>query len=135
MIVLDASVIIKWILDDESQSRSALIYRDQHFEGTNRITVPELLFYEIANVLAVKTALSEGEALEEFNLILESELEGYSLGAKEFSQAISLSKRFKISIYDSSYVALADSLSCEFITADSRLAAKVRSLGYVKLLR
>lgn len=135
MIVLDASVIIKWILDDESQSRSALIYRDQHFAGANRIAVPELLFYEIANVLATKTALSEEEAVEEFALILESELEGYSLGAKEFSGAIGLSKRFKISLYDSSYMALADSLSCDFITADYRLAAKVKSLGYVKLLR
>ena len=135
MIVLDASVIIKWILDDESQSGSALIYRDQHFAGINRIAVPELLFYEIANVLATKTSLSQEEALEEFALIDESELEGYSLGAKEFSEAIALSKRFKISIYDSSYIILAAGLKCDFITADKQLVTKVKSLNYVKFLR
>ncbi len=135
MIVLDASVIIKWVLDDESQSHSALIYRDQHFAGINRIVVPELLFYEIANVLATKTPLSQEEAIEEFSLIVESELEGYSLGTKEFSEAIGLSKRFKISLYDSSYIALAAALKCEFITADVQLVSKVRGLSYVKLLR
>lgn len=135
MIVLDASVIIKWILDNESQSRSALIYRDQHFAGINRIAVPELLFYEIANVLATKTALSKEEAVEEFALIVESELESYSLGTKEFSEAISLAKRFKISLYDSSYIALATALKCEFVTADTQLVSKVRELSHVKPLR
>lgn len=135
MIVLDASVIIKWILDDESQSQAALIYRDRHFAGINRIAVPELLFYEIANVLATKTPLSQEEAAEDFSLILESELDSYSLGGKEFMEAISLSKRFKISLYDSSYIALAAALKCEFITADTQLVSKVRGLSHVEPLR
>jgi predicted nucleic acid-binding protein len=134
VIVLDASVIIKWVLDDELQSQAALAYRDQHFEGTHRVAVPELLFYEMANVLATKTALSQEEAIEAFTLIVESELESYSLGSDEFSEAIRLSKRFKISLYDSSYIALAEALGCEMITADAQLASKVKGVRRVKRL-
>lgn len=135
MIVLDASVVIKWILDDELQSAAALAYRKQHFEGTNRIAVPELLFYEIANILATKTPLTAEEAIEGFQFILGSELDGYSLGPEEFSTAIRLAKKFKLSLYDGSYIALASVLESEFITADSRLVSKTKSLSYVKLLQ
>ena len=135
MTVLDASVIIKWILDDESQSAAALVYREQHITGANQIAVPELLFYEIATVLATKTPLTAEEAVEGLQFVIGSELDGYSLGPEEFGEAIRLAKKFKISLYDSSYIALASALECNFITADAQLASKTKGLGNVILLQ
>ena len=135
MIVLDASIILKWVWAHEPQSHTALAYRNHHLAGTNRIAVPELAFYEIANALATKTTLLPEESIEEFVAIVDMELESHNLGVEEFVKAIHLSKRFKISLHDSSYIALAAALRCEFITADSQLFTKVKSLPFVKLLR
>ena len=75
MIVLDASVTLKWVWAHEPQSEAALIFRDQHLAGANRIAVPELFFYEIANGLATKTFLSPEQAVEEFTVIADTELD------------------------------------------------------------
>ena len=135
MIVLDASVIIKWVLTDEQLSGAALGWRDRHVSGEDRIAVPELLFYEIGNVFATKTPLSAGDAVEGLSLIADSELDAYTLGMDEFTEAIRLSKHFKISLYDSSYLALAAALGCEMITADARLVSRVKQLRYCRLLQ
>jgi len=134
MIVLDASVILKWVLPDETDSPAALAYLNQHIEGTNPIAVPELLFYEIANALATKTSLLSADIIERFTLIVGAELESYHLNIDTFSEAIQMSKRFKISLYDSSYIALAQLLGCDMITADSRLRSSVKVLQNVKSL-
>jgi predicted nucleic acid-binding protein len=135
VIVLDASVILKWIWPDEPLSAAAMAYRDQHISGTNRVAVPELSFYEMANALATKTHLSAEEAIEDFTVIGNFELDSHNLGQEELSEAIRLSKRFHISLYDSSYITLANALGCELITADAQLVKKVKSLPYVKLLQ
>lgn len=134
MIVLDASVILKWIWKNEPRAHAARFYRDAHINGANRAAVPELLFYEIANALATKTQLSTEEAVEEFSVIVDAELDSYNLSQDAFSEAIRLSKQFKISLYDSSYIALASFLECDFVTADAQLAAKLKSLRFVKSL-
>ena len=135
MIVLDASVILKWVLDEEPQGSSARSYRNQHLAGNNQIAVPELLFYEIASGLVARTSLTPEEAIEGFTRIVETELESHNLRVEDFATAIQMSRQFNISLYDSSYIALAAALGCEFITADAHLAKKVKSLPYVKLLR
>ena len=62
------------------------------------------------------------------------ELESYHFSGELFSKAISLSKRFGMSLYDSSYIALAEELGCDFITADAKLLAKAKPLSFVKPL-
>lgn len=54
MIVADASVILKWILPDEPNREEALMLRQQHVEGEAPIATPDLLLYEVANVLPMK---------------------------------------------------------------------------------
>jgi predicted nucleic acid-binding protein len=135
MIVLDASVILKWVLDEEPQGRSARSYRDGHLTGINPIVVPELLYYEIASALGAKTSLTSEDAINGFNAIVEMELESHSLQGENFVEAIQMARQFKISLYDSSYIALAKSLACDFITADEALVKRVKTLSCVKLLR
>lgn len=54
MIVLDASVVLKWLLDDEAGGARAAGFREAHAAGAETIAVPDPLFYEIANVLTLK---------------------------------------------------------------------------------
>jgi predicted nucleic acid-binding protein len=53
------------------------------------------------------------------------ELEAYSLSLSEFILSLSLSYQYKITIYDACYVALSQSLGCEFIIADKKLFEKI----------
>ncbi len=134
MIVLDASVILKIFLE-EPDSKLAYPLIEGHITGKEKIAAPELLYYELANVLATKTSLSLKSASSAFTEIFNLEIETFTLGVEEILSSISLSHKCKISVYDSSYLILADRLSCNFITADERLFNKTKDMKFVKLFK
>lgn len=134
MIVLDSSVVLKWIFADEENSPFALNFREDHIKGEQKIAVVPLLYFEIANILAIKSSLSSNEAEEAFSEIYNFELEEHNLEFEDYKQAISLANEKSISVYDASYIVLAEKLTCEFVTADKKLVSKVKDLEFVKLL-
>lgn len=133
MIVLDASVVIKWLLD-EGQSRRALGYLEEHVSGVNPVVVPELLFYEVANVVATGCRLTPKESQAGLGAILDLELESHHLEGADYLRAVELAHKLGASVYDAAYVALAEKLSVPFVTADKKLQAKCSKLGWVQLL-
>lgn len=134
MIVLDASVVLKWVFDDESDGDRAALLKDAHVSGHETVAAPDLLFYEIGNVLATKTRLSEAAIAEAFSLLWEFGLERFDLGSDEFQGSLALSRRYKITLYDAAYVELSRRLKCTFVTADKRLYEKIKSIRTVELL-
>jgi predicted nucleic acid-binding protein len=134
MIVLDASVVLKWIFDDEDGGEHAARLKDAHVTGHEIVAVPDLLFYEIGNVLATKTRLSEAAIAEAFSLLWDFSLERFDFGLEEFQGCLVLSRKFKISLYDAAYVELSRKLKCTFVTADRKLYGKVKSIKSVELL-
>ncbi len=134
MIVLDASVVLKWIFDDEDGADAAVRLRDDHVSGHEIVAVPDLLFYEIGNVLAKKTRLSDAAIQEAFSLLWDFSLERLDLGLDEFQAGLTLSRKYGITLYDAAYVELSRRLKCPFVTADKRLYEKVKSIKSVKLL-
>ena len=134
MIVLDASVVLKWIFDDEDGAEPASRLKEAHVTGHEIVAVPDLLFYEIGNVLATKTRLSEAAIAEAFSLLWDFSLERFDLGSEEFKSGLVLSRKFKISLYDAAYVELGRRLKCPFVTADRKLYEKVKSIKSVELL-
>ena len=104
MIVLDASVVLKWIFDDEDGGDCAVRLRDEHIAGKEIIAVPDLLFYEIGNVLATKNRLSEAAVAEAFALLWDFSLERFDLGLDEFQGSLTLCRKYKITLYDAAYV-------------------------------
>ena len=133
MIVLDASIILK-VIFEEQDTHLALQLRENHVTGKEKIAAPELIFYEIANVLAIKTPLSVKSASSALNEIFNLEIETFTLGVEEFLSSISFSHIYKISVYDASYMILADRLNCNFITADVKLFKKTKDLKFIRLL-
>jgi len=134
MIVLDASVILKWIFDDEAGAEPAASLKDAHVSGHEIVAVPDLLFYEIGNVLATKTRLTEAAIAEAFSLLWEFSLERFDLGLEEFQGGLVLSRKYKITLYDAAYVELSRRLKCTFVTADKKLHEKIKSIKTVELL-
>ena len=134
MVVLDASVALKWILIGEEGEDRARPYRDRHVSGEEPIAVPELFFYEIGNVLATKTTLGREAIGEAFALLWRFELEVFSLGLEEFLSGLALARTAQITLYDAAYLELAQKLGCDFVTYDKKLFEKVRGLKRVKFL-
>ncbi len=133
MIVSDASIILKLIFE-EQDTPLALQLREKHITGEEKIAAPELLYYELANVLAAKVLISVKNASSALAEIFNLEIETFTLGVEEFLSSIIVSRKYKISVYDASYVILAERLNCDFITADVQLFRKTKDLKFVRLL-
>jgi predicted nucleic acid-binding protein len=134
MIVLDASVALKWIFEEEEGGKEARLYKEGHVTGKEPVAVPSLFFYEIANVLATKTSLSTKDAAEAFSLIWNFDVEVFSLGFDEFLEGMILSRQCGITLYDAAYVVLARKLGCPFVTSDRRLYERMKRLKGLKLV-
>ncbi len=134
MIVCDASVILKWIFDEEAGGDRAGRLKESHVVGNEIIAVPDLLFYEVANVLVTKTRLSEAAVNEAFSLLWDFQLERFDFGLEEFMGGLALSRKYKITLYDAAYLELARRLKCSFVTADNRLYEKTKTFKMVERL-
>lgn len=132
-LILDASVIIKWFLD-EPLSEKALAYRNQHLDGKIKIIAPSLLAFEITNALCTKSGVKEKAVFSAIEAFYFTNVYEYPFAEKLAIKSAQLSKKHKVSAYDAAYVALAQDRNCQFITADEKLYRKVKSFKFVKLL-
>jgi predicted nucleic acid-binding protein len=124
--VVDASVIAKWFLN-EPDSKNALEFRDKHISEEILIIVPDLLFIEVLNALRYKG--NDEKALGEVNSSLwEMQLHIERTNPFLLEQAINLSVKHKLSIYDAVYAALAQLHGCQLVTADKELGKLPQSL-------
>lgn len=133
MIVLDASVALKWYVQEEDTDK-ALEILHAHVQENLELNFPDLVFYEIAN--AVRYSPSKNpkdieDILKSFgalrvNVVIPT--------VDMLAEAGSIAFRHGISVYDAIYVALANELGCEFVTADEKLFRKIRSLKCARLL-
>lgn len=125
MIVLDASVVLKWILRDEDGATRALEFRERHLSGTETIAVPELLFYEVGNTMVWSRRLTDQEAEASWEGLRAVALDVYSLRSHGMLRAMALARNGGLSVYDATYIALAERLECDLVTADIKLARKL----------
>ena len=132
MIVADASILLKWFVEEEDRSH-ALELRQRHLEGRDIIAAPELVFYEVANAFVCRTQLPPSEIEENLNQLLAYRLEVASW--LELLNVASIARKYSLTIYDASYAALAQALRCRLVTADERLLARLKGMPHVHHLR
>ena len=134
-LVLDTSVVVKWFVrPPEEDLEAALEVRRRVVEGELNLIIPDLLFYELANVLRYQPQL----ALEEVAKALDS-LETMELDVRPFSyalgkEAVRVAKTTGITAYDAYFIVFAEAFECPVLTADRRCYARVRNRPSVKLL-
>jgi len=136
-LVVDASVAFKWLIPDaaeEDVSAAKAILVD-HMEGRVAITIPALLYYEVANILLFgRSKPPVDEAAEALRDLYSIPLAVAAPASDTADAALRLASDHGLSYYDASYVALAETLDCTLITADQRLARRLRTGGRVRLL-
>ncbi len=124
-LVIDASVAIKWVIEEDGTPEAMSLRR-------HRLFAPELLVAECANVLWKKTRrreLTPDEARLAARLLQRADVELAPMRAL-LEPATELAIAMDHPAYDCTYLALAESLSCDLVTADRKLSAKPMPLGY-----
>ncbi len=128
-LVVDASVSLKWALDDEEAVTQAVALRDAALAGSFRMVAPSLWLYELTNGLV--SAVRRGRLTQEVGVEALSSLLGLGveLADPEATDVFEHAFRFGLAAYDSAYVALAHALGAQLWTGDRRFyeAASDRS--------
>ncbi len=134
IIVPDASVILKWVLEkasepDQVQARGLqeAILADQV-----EIKLPTLWRFEVGNVLGLKQPKLARELL---SALLAYDFEEVPLG-KEFAGEIldHMREVHGVTFYDAAYHVLAIRLKGFYLTADNAYVKKAKRKGHVTLL-
>jgi len=126
--VVDASVILKWYLLDEAHGAQALALLQQCAARELEILAPALLTYELMNGLVIAGRRAR---LDQDTISLS--LGGFmNLGIRFYDisffagKILQYCRLYGRSVYDSSYLALAEQEDVDLITADERLFNSVQ---------
>lgn len=133
--VLDASVVLKWYLFDETYGQKALDLLHRFITKELNILSPSLLEYEVINGLfiAQRRGRIKGESIL-------TAIEGFfdlQIDLRDlyyfYQKSLYFCKVFNRSVYDASYIALAETEEIPLITADEGLYHAVKKdLKWVK---
>lgn len=120
-VVVDASVALKWVLDDEESVGQAIALRDHAIDGRFDMVAPSLWWYEVTNGLV--SAVRRGRVPANVAARLLGLLLAVRIILVDPEPAITyrLALDNGISAYDAAYLAVAHSLNAPLWTGDRAL--------------
>ncbi len=138
VVVVDASLAFKWLVEEEDSDQAHEIL--QSWDSQNmRLAAPHLMLVEVTNALhrrVVRGEMSVEVAADLIESLLSSRLELHET-PNLHRRALELASQLRQgAVYDAHYLALAETLGCDFWTADERfyraavpIAQNVRWIG------
>ncbi len=124
--VVDSSVAMKWVLDDEDAVAEAVALRDDALAGRLEMVAPSLWQYEVTNGLATgvrRGRLSSEQGAEAIRHLLAL---GVRMADPEAANVYQKAVDLGIAAYDAAYLALAERLGALLWTGDRRFYDAVR---------
>ena len=130
MIVVDASLGVKWFLDELlSEEACVLLVSDEE------LLAPALFQVEVASTLVREANIEKREAkpmrlaLDRLEALIASDtVHLIATAPDDVSAAASLAIQIGHPLKDCIYLALAMELGCDLVTADARFAAKAKGI-------
>jgi len=132
-VVLDASVILKWVLDAETEPGHAAAHRllERWQEGELDLLVPSLWLFEVGNILCLKRPADASAALATLSDLGLSEVP-FSPGL--IQRTVTLVQSHGLTFYDASYLAVAEEKKVVLVTADGKFYRRLPAGLPVELL-
>lgn len=130
-IVPDASVVVKWYIPERHHERARDL-RDDYLDGSHELFAPALLPFEAVNALRY-SGYFPAERLE----AAADSLAAYGIELRPFAGSgavAAVAETLDVTVYDASYVALAEELEGRTYTADETLLAVVSETEYADRL-
>lgn len=133
LFVLDTSVVAKWYSKkDEEDLEKAIKLRESYFNKEIKIFIPDLVFYELSNVLRYNKKITEEDTKNALESLFYMQFEIIYPDFEIIKLAICYAYQKDITVYDSIFISVAKLLKAEFITADYKLYNKIKDLDFVK---
>lgn len=134
-LVIDASVGLKWFLDDEREIKKAQRILDNFEKKQVKLLLPTLWIYEVTN--GFRTAVLKRRIKKQDAQKYTQELKELAFPLVDLSYLVEKimtdSLSFGLSIYDAAYVVLAKQEGVDFFTGDKRLYNTLKNkLSFVK---
>ena len=122
VVVVDASLAIKWLVSEENSDKARAISRSWANAGI-QAAAPYLMPVEVTNALhrrVVRGELTVEDAIRLLEYLLASGIELRDVPGLQV-RALQLASQLRQgAVYDAHYLALAEALGCDFWTADER---------------
>jgi predicted nucleic acid-binding protein len=126
--VIDTSVEIKTFVL-EADSAKAVRLREEGRNGIHHLLAPDLFPTEVCNALMIlerSGKIGPGEAELNFADFM-LDLPALHDAKLHLSRALAIAQRFRQTVYDCLYVALAERERCELVSADDKLVKAVQA--------
>jgi len=124
--VLDTSVVVKWFSRDEDDAEHANKLRRQIQEGLCVITIPDLLFYELANALRHNPNFTAEDVRVALDSVFDMEFDIRKVDSSVIAAAIHIAFKFNVTVYDAYFLALSQLESKPFVTADYKFTGRIK---------
>lgn len=125
-LVVDSSVVVKWYVIEEFRNE-ALAIRDSYLNGMFKLAAPNLMIYEVVNAVRYSRKDIQPEKLKAIcESIAKYGFELYELKGEYANLAIDVALENNITVYDASYVALANYLDTILYTSDTKLLQNLK---------
>ncbi len=122
-LVLDSSVVVKWFLTEEGSEKAIDLF-DEFAAGRIKIAAPTILHYEVGNALKRSPSFDEKSLRSAGRALSGYAFEIWHAQGLLLEEAMSLSHRKDITVYDASFVALALRKNVSLCTEDAELLTK-----------
>jgi len=124
LIGVDASVVVKWFRT-EVHSEDALRLRDDYISRNIDVASVELLPFEVLNALRYNPSVDADTLMRISRTMRSYGLWLHPLDGEFADRTVENSLKHNITIYDSSYLSLGETMGIPVYTADQKLIEKV----------
>jgi len=129
-VVIDASVVAKWFVPEEDSDKASMIMR-KYRDGKIDLYAPDLLIYEVANVLRYRPDITDETLVNNMKSLLNLQFNLIPPSTDIMTEAASRARSLDLSIYDACYMVIAETLATNLITADAKLHERCRGMDFV----
>ena len=122
MLVIDASVAVKWFLDEPGDREARALV-----EGSEALMAPELIVAEVLNAIWKRLLRGEADIRQgpRVAAALPKVLAQIRSLAPLATRTLELAAELRHPVYDCFYLALAEERSAKLVTADRRLISRL----------
>lgn len=130
MLVVDASVAVKWFLNEQDSSQALGLFHQSY-----KLVAPELIRIEVLAAIAKRVRMGQlaiddaAEQMERWRSTLLKRAVFIVDGNQQYQEEAALSLQERHNFYDCVYLVLAKKLRVPLVTADQRLAELAQNLG------
>ena len=128
-LIIDASVALKWLVEEEGSDGATALQEDD-------LAAPSLLRIEVANVLrtlAVRGMVTPEDALRRLALLQATPLRIVDLDDALEGRALEMALDLSHPVYDCIYLALAERMERRLVTADGRFVRALAGTAFESL--